>query len=104
MDAEGGSDRGLRLPADEFYAQARLRSGTPPAAAGEPALPFMDLTSGYVQRALDKLPKQGAKAPWRVYQNYAKDCGLLRFGRIDDGVLRFSPPAAAAAEGFAPVE
>ena len=48
----------------------------------------MDLTSGYVQRAVAKLPKQGDKAPWRVYQNYAKDVRLLRFGRIDDGVLR----------------
>ena len=55
----------------------------------------MDLTSGYVQRAVAMLPKQGAKPPWRVYQNYAKDIGLLRFGGIDDGVLRFTRPPDA---------
>jgi monooxygenase len=73
-----------------FMRSRGFAAATPPAAAGEPSLPFMNLTSGYVQRALEKLPKQGAKAPWRVYQNYAKDVELLRFGRIDDGVLRFA--------------
>ena len=43
-----------------------------------------------------KLPKQGDKAPWRVYQNYARDVRLLRFGRIDDGVLRITRAATAA--------
>ncbi len=67
-----------------------LVAATPPRAPDEPALPFMDLTSGYVQRALAKLPKQGAKAPWKVNQNYLKDVALLRFQRIDDGVLQFT--------------
>ena len=61
-----------------------LAVATPGPATGEPALPFMNLTSGYVQRAVDRLPKQGAKPPWRMNQNYAKDVELLRFGRIDD--------------------
>jgi cation diffusion facilitator CzcD-associated flavoprotein CzcO len=73
-----------------FMRSRGFAAATPPTAAGEPRLPFMNLTSGYVQRALEKLPKQGAKAPWRVYQNYAKDVEMLRFGRIDDGVLRFA--------------
>ena len=30
---------------------------------------YIDFTSGYVQRALDRLPKQGKKSPWRQYQN-----------------------------------
>ena len=34
---------------------------------------YIDFTSGYVQRALDRLPKQGKKSPWRQYQNYLKD-------------------------------
>ena len=78
----------------------KLAAATPPQADGEPSLPFMDLTSGYVSRALDKLPKQGAREPWRLYQNYAKDIRLMRFQRIDDGVLRFSRGAQgrAAAE------
>ena len=37
-------------------------AATPPDAPGETARPFMDLSSGYVQRALDRLPKQGATA------------------------------------------
>ena len=31
---------------------------------------LIDFTSGYVQRALDRLPQQGKKSPWRNYQNY----------------------------------
>jgi monooxygenase len=80
-----------------FMRKRGFAAAIPPSAAGEPALPFMNLTSGYVQRALDKLPKQGAKAPWRVYQNYAKDVELLRFGRIDDGVLGFARAAGRSA-------
>ena len=30
---------------------------------------YIDFTSGYVQRALDRMPKQGKKSPWRNYQN-----------------------------------
>ncbi|HYV16120.1 MAG TPA: NAD(P)/FAD-dependent oxidoreductase, partial [Conexibacter sp.] len=37
-----------------------------------PTSPMVDLTSGYVQRSLDALPKQGAKRPWRLHQNYAR--------------------------------
>ena len=33
----------------------------------------MDLTSGYVLRALDRLPRQGDRAPWRLKQNYLTD-------------------------------
>jgi monooxygenase len=56
--------------------------------------PWLDFTSGYVQRALTKLPRQGTTAPWRVYQNYALDLLAFRFGRLDDGVMRFSRPHA----------
>src|SRR5262249_35866362 len=28
--------------------------------------PFIDFSSGYVQRSIDKFPKQGSKAPWRL--------------------------------------
>jgi monooxygenase len=57
------------------------------------AEPWMDFSSGYVQRAIAQLPKQGSKAPWRLYQNYIKDLMTLRFGRVDDGVMEFSNPA-----------
>jgi monooxygenase len=44
--------------------------------------PMIDFSSGYVQRAIDKFPKQGSKAPWRLYQNYALDILTLRRGQI----------------------
>ena len=53
-------------------------------------LPFIDFSSGYILRAIDKFPKQGAKAPWRLYQNYALDILSLKRGAIEDGVLQFS--------------
>ena len=55
--------------------------------------PYLDFSSGYVTRAMDKFPKQGTKAPWRLDQNYAVDLMNLRYSRIDDGVLEFSNPA-----------
>lgn len=58
------------------------------------ATPWIDFTSGYVQRSIDRFPKQGSKAPWRLYQNYALDLLNLRFAAVDDGVMRFSSPAA----------
>jgi monooxygenase len=54
--------------------------------AEEPTLP---LTSGYIQRAKNLLPKQGTRKPWRMNQNYALDLLALRFGAIDDGALEF---------------
>ncbi|HSD77370.1 MAG TPA: NAD(P)/FAD-dependent oxidoreductase [Solirubrobacteraceae bacterium] len=53
--------------------------------------PFLDLTSGYVTRALDRLPKQGARAPWRLHQNYARDVLMLRFGALEDEGVEFGP-------------
>ena len=46
----------------------------------------MELTSGYVKRAADKLPGQGDRQPWRVPQNYVKDLAAMTFGRIDEGL------------------
>jgi len=53
-------------------------------------LPWLDFSSGYVQRAVAKMPKQGSKRPWRLYQNYALDIVSLRFGKVDDGVMQYS--------------
>lgn len=52
--------------------------------------PLLDLSAGYVQRARHMLPSQGAKAPWRLYQNYLLDLVFLRYGRVDDDVMDFS--------------
>ena len=51
--------------------------------------PVFDFTSGYVQRAASRLPKQGDRAPWRLYQNYVKDLLSLRYGRVADPALEF---------------
>jgi hypothetical protein len=53
-------------------------------------LPSLDFSSGYVQRSIAKLPKQGSKRPWRLYQNYALDIVTLRYGKVDDGVMEYS--------------
>ena len=52
--------------------------------------PFLDFSSGYVQRALAQLPRQGTTKPWKLHQNYARDLMALKFGKLDDGTLRFS--------------
>ena len=52
--------------------------------------PFLDFTSGYVQRALGALPKQGSKKPWKLHQNYARDMAALRFGKLADGAMKFT--------------
>jgi cation diffusion facilitator CzcD-associated flavoprotein CzcO len=51
--------------------------------------PWIDFSSGYVQRSLHTLPKQGSKLPWKLYQNYAFDIMMLRYGSVDDGVMEF---------------
>jgi len=53
-------------------------------------LPSLSFSSGYVQRSIADLPKQGSKQPWRLYQNYALDIVSLRYGKVDDGVMRYS--------------
>jgi cation diffusion facilitator CzcD-associated flavoprotein CzcO len=72
------------------YAQCRPERNDADVAAE----PFMGLTSGYIQRAQHLFPKQGSKAPWKLYQNYALDLLMLGYGRIEDGVMRFSRVAA----------
>jgi monooxygenase len=54
------------------------------------AIPHLEFSSGYVQRALPSMPKQGSRRPWRLYQNYALDIVSLRFGKVDDGVMQYS--------------
>ncbi len=61
------------------------------------AVPWLDFSSGYVQRAMDKFPKQGTKTPWKVHQNYALDLAALRLGKLEDGVMRFGRRKAKAA-------
>jgi monooxygenase len=60
--------------------------------------PFVDFSSGYFQRVMDKFPRQHKEAPWKLNQNYTVDMMNLRFGRVDDGVLSFEKEKASAAK------
>ncbi|MCA9695592.1 MAG: NAD(P)/FAD-dependent oxidoreductase, partial [Myxococcales bacterium] len=51
---------------------------------------FLDFSSGYVQRALSSMPKQGSKPPWMLHQNYVLDVMMIRHGRIDDEAMEFA--------------
>jgi|GEM_PF-19062 len=53
---------------------------------------WVDFSSGYIQRSLDRFPGQGKQAPWRLRQNYALDLLALRFGRLADGTLQWTKP------------
>jgi cation diffusion facilitator CzcD-associated flavoprotein CzcO/acetyl esterase/lipase len=68
------------------------RACVPTPASPLTVVPMLDFTSGYVQRAIERLPKQGGAAPWRLNQNYLSDLKTLRFARVDDGVLAFDRP------------
>jgi monooxygenase len=48
--------------------------------------PILDLTSGYIARGRDVMPKQGAKSPWNLRQNYVLDLVSTRFGKIDQSI------------------
>jgi cation diffusion facilitator CzcD-associated flavoprotein CzcO len=58
--------------------------------------PLIDFSSGYVQRAIEQLPHQGSKKPWKLYQNYVRDLLSLRFGSVGDGALEFARQGATA--------
>lgn len=58
---------------------------------GFPEQPLIDLNSGYVQRSAHLLPRQGLRAPWRLYQNYWLDWITLRLLPLRDRHLQFLP-------------
>ena len=68
----------------ENYVEAR-----PVADGVEPDSDFMDFSSGYVQRAMERFPQQGKDAPWVITQNYARDIFLMRHNKLEDGALIF---------------
>jgi monooxygenase len=73
-----------------------VRQVTPNSHDETAAAPFVEKFSpGYMQRALAYWPKQGSKAPWRVYQNYIRDAISLKWSKVDNGALDFSNPSKA---------
>ncbi|MGZ4656067.1 MAG: flavin-containing monooxygenase [Blastococcus sp.] len=71
-------------------------AATPVAPPEGADAPFLDLASGYVQRSLSQLPKQGGRTPWRLHQNYIRDVRLMRSGPLEDEGMTFQRPAAGA--------
>lgn len=70
------------------------RNGTPiclPSHPGElgATKPFLNLSSGYIQRAQDQMPRQTDEQPWRVNANYFEDVRMLRRGELADPALKF---------------
>ena len=53
-------------------------------------MPFLDLTSGYVLRAIDRFPKQGSEDPWQREQNHAHNLRSMRKAPIEDPALEFA--------------
>jgi cation diffusion facilitator CzcD-associated flavoprotein CzcO len=80
------------------YVQATPRNRDPAMRSQ----PFLDFSSGYVKRAIDKFPKQGASHPWKLYQNYALDIMSLRFGRVENDAMEFERLAPARIPAPAP--
>src|SRR5260370_3114983 len=76
---------------------------TPKDRGESAAAPFIEnFTSGYIQRALSSWPKQGARKPWRGYQNYFRDAISLKWTPLDDGALELSnPPQPSSNPKFA---
>jgi cation diffusion facilitator CzcD-associated flavoprotein CzcO len=73
---------------------AGLRQCTPiNVDASVVAQPLLGLSSGYVTRAADRMPKQGSKFPWQVHQSYLRDYRALKRSPVVDDAMLFSNPA-----------
>lgn len=59
-------------------------------SADMPTRPLLDFGAGYVQRAINSLPRQGPGAPWLMSMNYLEDVRLMRSGPVADSNLKFS--------------
>jgi monooxygenase len=60
--------------------------------------PLLDFQAGYVLRSIHEFPKAGSRFPWQLGMSYAHDVVKLRFGRVDDGAMRFSRAPAVVSQ------
>ncbi|MEU6480376.1 NAD(P)/FAD-dependent oxidoreductase [Streptomyces sp. NPDC047017] len=68
-----------------------------PADPAMPTRPFLDFAAGYIQRAVDQLPRQGDRSPWLTSMDYHSDVKLLRAQSVVDPELRFGRAGACRA-------
>ena len=62
-----------------------------PSDANMPERPWIDdFSAGYMQRVMDRFPKQGDREPWINPQNYSRDKKLFRKAPLDDGCMQFT--------------
>jgi hypothetical protein len=71
-----------RRPA--FAGRRKIFCRNPKPVRGNPS------RSDAASAAIAKMPKQGSKRPWRLYQNYALDIVTLRYDKVDAGVMQYS--------------
>ena len=80
-----------------YMDEAGYRQCTPRLRDGEFHMPkrpwIIGFSSGYIQRVLERLPKQGDHEPWINPQDYRRDKEMFRDCELEDGVLTFSSPA-----------
>jgi cation diffusion facilitator CzcD-associated flavoprotein CzcO/NAD(P)-dependent dehydrogenase (short-subunit alcohol dehydrogenase family) len=76
-----------------FMSRKKYAVAIPQPAHGIDRQPIIaNMSSGYIQRALDILPRQGP-LPWRSRGNYILDLLGMRLSKIDDGTLKFTTAA-----------
>ena len=57
--------------------------------------PWIDgFSSGYMQRVMHLMPRQGDHEPWINPQNYRRDKKMFKHSPVDDGVMQFSKQTA----------
>ena len=58
-------------------------------------LPLMEMSSGYVQRAIQRFPRAGTHGVWTLKHAYELDVDRLRHGAVADAALAFTPAKPA---------
>ena len=71
-------------------------AATPRLPRGIATRPLLDLSSGYIRRSLDALPRQGTRSPWALRQNYLRDRYEMDRGDVAKD-MEFAAPVRAAA-------
>ena len=97
-DRDGGERDIVRSPyrmseTDTSVCTPRLR----PSDRDMPERPWIDdFSSGYMQRMMPLLPRQGDREPWTNPQRYSIDKKVLRNAPLEDGAYRRSDAVGSA--------
>ena len=78
----------------EYMEQNGYQSVYPYAEPGAEKRRMLDLQSGYVKRAEDRIPSQGTEFPWCNRDLYIKDLFAIKHSKLVDEVLRFDDNAS----------